>query len=348
VPVIDRETRRRSLPVRYRRRENSGDSRDPACLRAREHELRKETPVSHPPAPDAPASTRSRCRPSHTPTPLVLLGLALLAVVPAQAQTAPADAKGCQDPAMFPDRIPGYAISRCDAANASHVFTWPGGSRSVLGRKTEVIYRAADAAQRAEPRYVAANYANALRKLPGAKLLLDPARSTLGDRVVASVPVEGREAWVWVGSDSAVVGGRWETYKVIVVASDEAVQVVTARALLDALSKDGFATLYINFETGRWDLPAAARPTIDEIAGLMRREGGLKLSVEGHTDNVGQPAANRALSENRARAVREAIEAAGIPAARLRSAGYGSERPIADNRTEEGRSRNRRVELVKF
>ena len=272
----------------------------------------------------------------------------LLTAVPAQAQTAPADAKGCQDPPMFPDRIPGYAISRCDAANASHTFTWPGGSRNVLGRKTEVIYRAADAAQRAEPKYVAANYANALRRLPGAKLLLDPARSTLGDRVVASVPVEGREVWVWVGSDSAVVGGRWETYKVVVVASDEAVQVVTAKALLDAIDKDGFATLYINFETGRWDLPAAAKPTIDEIAALMRREGALKLSVEGHTDNVGQPAANRTLSENRARAVREAIEAAGIPAARLRSAGYGAERPIADNRTEEGRGRNRRVELVKF
>lgn len=249
---------------------------------------------------------------------------------------------------MFPDRIPGYAISRCDAANASHTFTWPGGNRIVLGRKTEVIYRAADAAQRAEPKYVAANYANALRRLPGAKLLLDPARTTLGDRVVASVPVEGREVWVWVGSDSAVVGGRWETYKVVVVASDEAVQVVTAKALLDAINKDGFATLYINFETGRWELPAAAKPTIDEIAALMRREGALKLSVEGHTDNVGQPAANRTLSDNRARAVREAIEAAGIPAARLRSTGYGAERPIADNRTEEGRGRNRRVELVKF
>lgn len=304
--------------------------------------------MSHLPMPSAPGSTRSRLRATRKPTLIVPLALALLAAVPAQAQTAPPDAKGCQDPAMFPDRIPGYAISRCDAAKASHTFTWPGGSRNVLGRKTEVIYRAADAAQRAEPKYVAANYANALRRLPGAKLLLDPARTTLGDRVVASVPVEGREVWVWVGSDSAVVGGRWETYKVVVVASDEAVQVVTAKALLDALDKDGFATLYINFETGRWDLPAAAKPTIDEIAALMRREGALKLSVEGHTDNVGQPAANRTLSDNRARAVREAIEAAGIPAARLRSTGYGAERPIADNRTEEGRGRNRRVELVKF
>lgn len=282
----------------------------------------------------------------------LLAHAALLATLcipaPGAAQSPAADARGCESPAMFPDRIPGYVIARCDAANTSHTFTWPGNTRSVLGRKVEVVYRAADAAQRAEPKYIVANYANALRKLPGAKLLLDPDRSTLGDRLVGSAPIQGRDVWVWVGSDSPIIGGRWETYKVIVVAPDEAVQVVTARAILEALDTTGFATLYINFETGKWDLPASAAPTVGEIAGLLRAQPALRLSVEGHTDNVGQPAANRTLSENRARTVREALEAAGIPAARLRSAGYGAERPVGDNRTEEGRSKNRRVELVKF
>jgi OOP family OmpA-OmpF porin len=275
----------------------------------------------------------------------LLLGPLVLAQA---AFGAAADARGCADPAMFPDRVPGYDILRCDTANTVHEFKWPGGSRGVLGRKTEVVYRATDPARRAEPKYIASNYANALRGLRGTRLLLDPGKSTLGDRVTASLAVDGRETWVWVGSDSPVVGGRWETYKVIVVAADDGAQVVTARALLDALEKDGFATLNINFETGSASLPPSAAAMIGEIAGLMRTQSGLRLSVEGHTDNVGQPASNKTLSEQRARAVRDAIESAGIPAARLRSAGFGPERPIADNRTEDGRARNRRVELVKY
>jgi OmpA-OmpF porin, OOP family len=69
--------------------------------------------------------------------------------------------------------------------------------------------------------------------------------------------------------------------------------------------------------------------------------------VEGHTDNTGNPAANKTLSNARAKAVAEAIAAAGISSNRLDPVGYGQERPIADNRTEEGWAKNRRVELVK-
>lgn len=264
---------------------------------------------------------------------------------PAAAQAQ--DAKGCQDPAMFPTRIPGYAIHKCDARTTSHPFTWPGGNRTVLGRMNEVVYRAAGVGERAEPRFIVGNYANALQKI-GARLMLDPAKSTLGDRLVATVPIDGRDVWVWVGSDSAVVNQRWETYKVVIVASDEAAQVVTAQKLLDQLNKDGFITLYINFETNRWDLPGSAQPTLAEVTGMLKQHPGLRLSVEGHTDNVGQPAANKTLSDNRARAVRLALERAGVAAERLKSEGFGADRPIADNRSEDGRAKNRRVELVKF
>ncbi|HEU0289221.1 MAG TPA: OmpA family protein, partial [Burkholderiales bacterium] len=73
----------------------------------------------------------------------------------------------------------------------------------------------------------------------------------------------------------------------------------------------------------------------------------LSIAVEGHTDNVGQATANKALSEQRARSVMNAIVAVGIDPKRVSAAGFGQERPIADNRSEEGRSKNRRVELVK-
>lgn len=86
---------------------------------------------------------------------------------------------------------------------------------------------------------------------------------------------------------------------------------------------------------------------VAEIVKALKSSPDLRVSIEGHTDNVGQPAPNKALSEKRAQSVMAAVIAGGIDAKRLSAAGFGQERPVADNRTEEGRAKNRRVELVK-
>jgi outer membrane protein OmpA-like peptidoglycan-associated protein len=69
-------------------------------------------------------------------------------------------------------------------------------------------------------------------------------------------------------------------------------------------------------------------------------------SVRGHTDDTGDPAANKKLSADRAAAVQQALVARGVPASRITSEGFGAEQPIASNDSEEGRARNRRVELM--
>ena len=81
---------------------------------------------------------------------------------------------------------------------------------------------------------------------------------------------------------------------------------------------------------------------------MLTEHGDLKLVIEGHTDNVGNAAANRTLSEQRAAAVKAYLVAQhGIDAARLETAGHGDAKPAAPNTTHEGRQQNRRVELVK-
>ncbi|MNC85266.1 Peptidoglycan-binding protein ArfA [compost metagenome] len=80
---------------------------------------------------------------------------------------------------------------------------------------------------------------------------------------------------------------------------------------------------------------------------MLKSAPAMRIAIEGHTDNVGQAPANKALSEQRARSVMNAIVAAGIDAKQLTASGLGQERPIADNRSEDGRAKNRRVELVK-
>lgn len=267
----------------------------------------------------------------------------VLAAAPATAQ----DAKGCKDPAMFPQRIPHFSIASCRSAQDADTFRWPGGQQQAMGLRSETVYKVLKPADGAAPKYIVANYANALKGI-GGELLQDPAKSSLGDRLTGRVTVDGRTVWVHVTSDSAVSGGNWSSYKLIVLQEDAAAQVVTARKMLDELNQAGFIALYINFDTGKWDIRPESQGVVKEITTLMQRQSGLNISIEGHTDNVGTPAANKTLSENRARAVMQAVVAQGIAASRLRSAGHGQEKPIADNRSEDGRAKNRRVELVKL
>ena len=84
-----------------------------------------------------------------------------------------------------------------------------------------------------------------------------------------------------------------------------------------------------------------------EIAKLLQSQPEWKITVEGHTDNVGAKAANQALSQKRAESVVAWLGAHQINRARLSAAGFGDTKPLQDNGTEEGRLKNRRVELVK-
>jgi outer membrane protein OmpA-like peptidoglycan-associated protein len=124
-------------------------------------------------------------------------------------------------------------------------------------------------------------------------------------------------------------------------------QVIKANEMAAALDKDGFIALDIHFATGKAEILPESRPIIDEIVSLLKNRLRLRIGVEGHTDNTGTTAFNKTLSNARAKAVAEAIAAAGINPDRMEPVGYGQERPVADNRTEDGRAKNRRVELVK-
>jgi outer membrane protein OmpA-like peptidoglycan-associated protein len=124
---------------------------------------------------------------------------------------------------------------------------------------------------------------------------------------------------------------------------------VDAAALAAGLEQDGRVELQgVHFDTGRATLRPESREALEQVAGLLRAQPELRLNVVGHTDSTGDFQANIQLSQNRAEAVRLALVAQyGIDAARLSAQGVGSALPVADNDTEAGRARNRRVELVR-
>ncbi|NEX92693.1 OmpA family protein [Caulobacter sp. 17J65-9] len=102
----------------------------------------------------------------------------------------------------------------------------------------------------------------------------------------------------------------------------------------------------LNFDTASNALDAASLATIDELAAILTAYPNAVVVVEGHTDNVGEPAANMELSKRRAEAVRDALYAKGVAKERASGVGYGETKPIASNDTEEGRAKNRRTDLV--
>lgn len=101
----------------------------------------------------------------------------------------------------------------------------------------------------------------------------------------------------------------------------------------------------LNFATGSADLDASSQTEIDNVAAILKAYPGVNITVEGHTDNTGDAAANKKLSMDRATTVVNKLRAKGIGAGRLTAMGYGSENPVADNSTAEGRAQNRRIEM---
>ena len=119
--------------------------------------------------------------------------------------------------------------------------------------------------------------------------------------------------------------------------------------LYDRMMSDGkFITYGITFDVGKATIKPESMGEINRIVQLMTENPDLKFSVEGHTDSTGNPASNQTLSEQRSQAIVAKLVELGIAQDRLTAVGKGQNSPIADNNTDEGRAKNRRVEFVKM
>ena len=155
----------------------------------------------------------------------------------------------------------------------------------------------------------------------------------------------GKEYWINVST------GSFPEHGYVVVIEREAfkpsVFFLDASAMKQALDAEGRVALYVNFDVDKATLRPDAQPVIEQVVALMAADPELRLAIEGHTDDTGSAERNRELSTARARSVLGALVGGGIDPARLSSAGFGPDRPLADNASDEGRAKNRRVELVK-
>ena len=141
---------------------------------------------------------------------------------------------------------------------------------------------------------------------------------------------------------------RGSYYDQTIVTEKTMAQEITASDLADQIAKSGHVAVYgIHFDTGKATILPDSEAVLQQIAQLMTDQPTLKLRVEGHTDNVGAAAANQSLSDKRARAVVAWLTTHSVAPSRLTAKGFGATKPVAQNTTEEGRGKNRRVELAK-
>ena len=250
------------------------------------------------------------------------------------------DKKGCADHPVFPTRMGGYRIAECETKDFD-AFNFETGKKDkagVEGRRTKLTYRVEDRSKEPSGIEVVRNYENAITSVQGTVLFTDKNRLVNG-----KIVKDGKEVWAQVEKGNGLI---WLT----VVEKAGMAQDIVANA--DAFGNDikstGHATVYgIYFDTGKSEVKSESQAALQEVAKLLSSDPGLKLLVVGHTDSVGQLEANMKLSQARAEAVIQAlIKSHGVAATRLKAQGAGPIAPVATNRTEEGRAKNRRVELV--
>ncbi|HOW53517.1 MAG TPA: OmpA family protein [Syntrophorhabdaceae bacterium] len=259
--------------------------------------------------------------------------LLLLAVGVAFSQEK--DVKGCKDHPLI-SRMNNYYISSCKKDFNSFDFYVKEGNKTIEGEMTKISYSLREGSTQPSFLQVRRNYGNAVKNIGGMVVFDEDRRSTF--RVTRG----GKEAWI-----ALEVFNEGRNYDLVVLEIAPMAQEVTADAMYSALKKDGFMALYINFDTGKSVIKPESMPIIGQIAALLKAHPELKVSIEGHTDNVGTPQSNKTLSTQRAKSVMSAVVQKGIAATRLTALGWGQEKPVADNRSEDGRAKNRRVEIVK-
>jgi outer membrane protein OmpA-like peptidoglycan-associated protein len=271
----------------------------------------------------------------------VLLVAALLMLSAPVGLVAQDDAEGCKDSPLL-TRLSGCVIAYCsksdfDAAELQISLSKDPRTSHVEGKIEKIHYRCTGKSALQVRR-------NAEQALRAAGYALDFTGYDVPEHYVTA-----HKGAQWVAVVASEMTGDSE-YNVITVLTEAMQQEMTsdASAWAAEINKTGHAAVYgIEFDTGKATLKPQSEKVLGDVLSLLQAQPDWKMKIEGHTDSTGTKAGNQTLSQQRAAAVVAWLTQNGIARSRLTPAGLGDTKPIADNSTEQGRARNRRVELVK-
>jgi len=269
---------------------------------------------------------------------LSVLSLCLFSVGVVWAQEP--DVEGGKDHPLF-NRMPGFYMSQYEEKDfETHNFLVNNKEQAVEGRYYYIMYTITSGVREPSRIQVLSNFENAIKKIGGTVLFRDDDGNSY-----LKVVKGGKEFWVHVNSYIT------SQYTLYIIEKGGMAQDITANA--DVFDKDILATGHtavygIYFDTNKAEIKPTSTVALSEIVKLLKGKPNLKIFVVGHTDSTGDVAVNMKLSQARAEAVLNALVGQyGIAATRLKGYGVGPLAPVASNDTEEGKAKNRRVELVK-
>lgn len=270
------------------------------------------------------------------------ISLILLSASLALCQAPPPDAKGCQDSKVL-TRLPGCRILRCRTAQYNMYempVAKPAGKpiekKALEGEHEQIVYECSPSTS---PLEIARNAENAFRQA-GFNIPYTDRYFTTRFYVTAQ---KGPQ-WAYV----AASGRQYELNTIKTKEMEQAMK-AGAEGWIDQINQTGRVSIYgINFDTAKATLRPDSEKVLGELVSLLQKQPEWSLVVAGHTDNVGSDAVNVPLSRQRAEAVIAWLAGKGIDKSRLVPAGFGSKKPVADNSTDDGKAKNRRVDLVKL
>jgi OOP family OmpA-OmpF porin len=254
--------------------------------------------------------------------------------------TADEDAEGCQDHPLL-TRMPDFYIQDCETKEFDQMdfVNKQGEDITVEGKKYYISHYINEDARHPSEIQILRNFENAIQRIGGTKIY--------EDRSDVYLKLEKGNIITWVHVHTWNDGAGYDLNIV-----EEATMAQDIVADASSMAKDikltGKVALYgIYFDFNKDIVKPESDPTLKEIVKLLKQNSKLKLYVVGHTDNVGSMNANMDLSQRRAQAVVRVLTTKhGVDKARLNAYGVGPLCPAASNKTEEGRAKNRRVELV--
>jgi outer membrane protein OmpA-like peptidoglycan-associated protein len=251
------------------------------------------------------------------------------------------DVEGAKDHPLF-DRMPDYHIDTYEESDFDIYDRFvgeDGGYKTVEGYKYYINYYFDEGTEYRTEAFIIRNYKNALIEIGGTVLYED------SSNVYMRLEKGGKVTWVHVNPWN---GGQGIGLVIIEESQMDQVIVADAEALEKEINLTGKVAVYgIYFDTGKAVVKSESGPAFAEIVKLLQKNSEMKIYVVGHTDSVGEFDFNLDLSKRRAAAVVEVLVSKhGIDTARLEPHGVGPLVPTSTNKSEEGRSMNRRVELV--
>ena len=251
-----------------------------------------------------------------------------------------ADVKGSQDHPLL-TRMPNFSITKYEVKEFDQ-FKFKneqGKEASIEGKKYQFVYKLNEGSPVPSYLQILRNFQRAIEKVGGKKLYEDSIN------IFLKLEKDGTATWIHV-----IAFGSGTHYGLDIIEEEQMKQdvVADAAAMAKDIGSSGSVAVYgVYFDTNRTEVKPESEPAIKEIAALIQQNPSLKLYIVGHTDNVGSLEANMDLSKRRAESVISYLAANyQVNASRLKGLGAGPLAPVASNKTDEGKAKNRRVELV--